>query len=141
MDWGNIEKLISKYENAETTLAEEQLLKEVFEQENVPIHLLEYKMLFHSYTVFKTDEFKPLLKVSKKKVNWNLISIAASILILFTLSIGYNEYNKREQARKAYIETKEALDMLSYNMNKGNLAFVHLKEYQYTTEKIFNVPK
>lgn len=141
MDWGNIEKLIRKYENAETTLAEEQLLKEVFQGDDIPLHLQEYKLLFNSYRVFKDDEHKPTLKLPKSKINWNYLSIAASVLILFSLSIGYQEYNKREQAKKAFAETKQALELLSHQMNKGNLAFVQLKEYQYTTEKIFNIPK
>ena len=39
MDWDKIEKLLEKYENAETTLTEEQLLKSVFEKEEIPIQL------------------------------------------------------------------------------------------------------
>ncbi len=141
MDWGNIEKLLEKYENAETTLAEEKFLKEFFQNDEVPEHFQDYKVLFSSYSAFKEDEFKPMLNISKKKFNWYYLSIAASILLLFSISLGYNEYDKRIQAQKAYTETKQALDLLSYNMNKGNMAFVQLKEYQYTTEKVFNVPK
>ena len=31
--------------------------------------------------------------------------------------------------------------MLSYQMNKKNMAYVQLKHYQNTTDKIFNSPK
>ncbi|MDP3353007.1 MAG: hypothetical protein Q8S44_04630 [Flavobacteriaceae bacterium] len=141
MDWGKIEILLEKYENAETTLAEEQLLKSVFEKDDIPIHLQSYKMLFKTYSASKVESFKPELKVNKTTFNWRYLSIAASILILFSVSIGYQQYEKKQKAKAAFAETKKALDLLSQNMNKGNLAFVQLKEYQYTTDKIFNSPK
>ncbi|MDP2088576.1 MAG: hypothetical protein Q8J84_04160 [Flavobacteriaceae bacterium] len=143
MDWDKIEKLLEKYENAATTLAEEQLLKSVFEKEKIPIHLQSYKMLFNAYTAFKVESFKKeiKLKIDKPLFNWKYLSIAASILILFSIGIGYQQYEKRQKAKAAFLETKKALDMLSHHMNKGNLAFVQLKEYQYTTDKIFNSPK
>jgi hypothetical protein len=141
MDWDKIEILLDKFENAETNLAEEQLLKSVFEKEEIPIHLQSYKMLFNTYTASKVESFKPELKVIKTSFNWRYLSIAASILILFSVSIGYQQYEKKQKAKEAFTETKKALNMLSQNMNKGNLAFVQLKEYQYTTDKIFNSPK
>lgn len=141
MDWDKIEHLLERYENAETTLAEEQLLKSVFEKEEIPIHLQSYKMLFNTYTAFKDESFIPELKVRKTTFKWKYLSIAASILILFSVSIGYQQYDKKQKAKAAFAETKKALNMLSENMNKGNLAFVQLKEYQYTTDKIFNSPK
>lgn len=141
MDWDKIEILLEKYENAATTLAEEQLLKSVFEKEEIPIHLQSYKMLFNTYTALKVETFEQKLKVDKPVFNWKYWSIAASIVLLFSLSIGYQQYDKKQKAAAAFAETKKALHMLSHHMNKGNLAFVQLKEYQYTTDKIFNSTK
>lgn len=141
MDWDKIELLLEKYENAATTIAEEQLLKEVFEKEEIPIHLQSYKMLFNTFTAIKEESFNKKLNVNKTRFNWKYLSLAASVLVLFSLSIGYYEYDKRSRAEEAFADTKKALDMLSHNMNKGNLAFVQLKEYQETTNKIFNSPK
>lgn len=141
MDWDKIEILLEKYENATTTLAEEQWLKSIFEKEEIPTHLQSYKMLFNTYTAFKVETFEQKLKVNKIAFNWKYISIAASVLILFSVSIIYQQYEKKQKATAAFAETKKALDMLSHQMNKGNLAFVQLKEYQYTTDKIFNSPK
>ena len=138
MDWDKIEILLEKYENAATTLAEEQLLKSVFEKEEIPIHLQSYKILFNTYSAFKVEIFEQKLKVDKSVFNWKYWSIASSILLLFSVSIGYQQYEKKQKADAAFAETKKALDMLSHHMNKGNLAFVQLKEYQYTTDKIFN---
>jgi hypothetical protein len=141
MDWANIERLLQKYENAETTLAEEQFLKEVFEADDIPAHLHYYKMLFNTFRISKDELFEPQLKISKTKYYWKFLPIAASLVLLFSIGIGYEKYEKRQQAKAAFEETKKALDMLSNNMNKGNLAFVQLKEYQITTDKIFNTPK
>ncbi|HEX5742518.1 MAG TPA: hypothetical protein VFY09_01300 [Flavobacteriaceae bacterium] len=140
MDWDKIEILLKKYENAATTLAEEQLLKSIFKNEDVPIHLQSYEILFNTFTASKNESFKSKLKVNNNALNWRYLSIAASILVLFSVSIGYQQYEKKQKAKAAFAETKKALDMLSQNMNKGNLAFVQLKEYQYTTDKIFNSP-
>ena len=46
MELTNIENLLEKYENAETSLKEEAVLRTYFSQENVAAHLLEYKPLF-----------------------------------------------------------------------------------------------
>ncbi len=140
MDWDKIEILLEKYENAATTLAEERWLKSVFEQEEIQIHLQSYKMLFNSYTAFKDDSLKPEIEINKSSFNRKYLSIAVSILILFSMSIGYQQYDRKQKAKAAYAETKKALDMLSYQMNKKNMAFVQLKHYQYTTDKIFNSP-
>ncbi|MDO9260416.1 MAG: hypothetical protein Q7U08_00545, partial [Flavobacteriaceae bacterium] len=78
----------------------------------------------------------------KKSIfKWKYFSAAASILILFSMGITYQQYENRQKAAAAFAETKKALDLISHHMNKGNLAFVQLKEYQYTTDKIFISPK
>lgn len=140
MDWDKIEILLEKYENAETTLTEELLLKSIFQKEEIPIHLQSYKLLFNTYSVIKDELLKPEIKLKKSPFNWKYFSIAASVLILFSVTITYQHYDKRQKAAIAYEDTKKALDMLSQHMNKGNLAFVQLKEYQNTTDKIFNSP-
>lgn len=141
MDWDRIVELIQKYENAETTLAEEQLLKSVFLTEKVPDNLYHYKLLFATYKESKDELFEPKLEIKNTAFKWSYLSIAASIVLLFSVGIGYQQYEKRQEAKLAFEETKKALDMLSNNMNKGNLAFVQLKEYKHTTDKIFNTPK
>lgn len=46
MDYKYIEQLLDRYFECETSLAEEQILRAFFAQENVPVRLLEYRSLF-----------------------------------------------------------------------------------------------
>ena len=46
MELNRLEKLISRYEEGETTLAEEKELREYFSQEEIPEHLETYALLF-----------------------------------------------------------------------------------------------
>ena len=46
MELANIERLLEKYLNAETTIEQEKLLKKYFSEGNVASHLKEYESLF-----------------------------------------------------------------------------------------------
>lgn len=52
MDYKYIEQLLSRYWECETTLQEENILKNFFQQKEVPMHLLRYKSLF----VYETEQ-------------------------------------------------------------------------------------
>ena len=53
----NIEKLLEKYDNGETTLQEEQQLKHYFKEETVPPHLEGYKAMFQYFSVTSEEQF------------------------------------------------------------------------------------
>ena len=67
MELTNIENLLEKYENAETSLQEEALLKDYFSQENVATHLLEYKPLFVYFTKSGEERFTKTIPLKKEK--------------------------------------------------------------------------
>jgi hypothetical protein len=137
----NIEKLVEKYENAETTLQEEATLKAYFLSDNVAPHLEEYQMMFAYFkaskdeTYTKTIEFK-----TEKKRNFKWISVAASVVLLFSVYTGKVEYDKHlefEKAKEQYAQVTGALKMLSMNLKKGNDAFNNLYVYEDSVNKIF----
>lgn len=137
MELANIEKLVGKYENAETTLQEEATLKAYFLSDNVAPHLEEYQMMFAYFqtsqdeTYTKTIQFK-----TEKKRNYKWLSVAASVVLLISVYVGKTEYDK-SQARKTYAQVENALRMLSSNLKKGNDAFNNLYTYENTVNKIF----
>ena len=147
MELANIEKLVAKYENAETTLQEEVILREYFLSNNVAPHLEEYQLMFTYFhtsqgeTYNKTLEFK-----TEKKRNYKWLSVAASIVLLFSVYMGISTGNQDSgvpisemtAAEKFhYDQAHKALAMLSGNLNKGNEAFSNLRAYENSVNKIF----
>ncbi len=126
MELANIEKLLEKYLEATTSLQEEKALRDYFTSGNIAPHLEEYGMLFgyfkenQSETCTKIIKLKPE-KTRKKNLKW--LTIAASLTLLVSMYLGkqaYDEEKKREKQLKYYAQVKEALQMISSNLNKGN---------------------
>lgn len=141
MELTKIEKLLVKYENAETSLQEEQLLKEYFTQDNIAPHLEKYSTLFNYFSLAKTETFsKPIvLSKPKEKKNYKWLSVAASIALLFSVFIGQQQYKKHQEKKKAmeiYAQVSEGLKLLSTNLKKGENAVERLYTYENTAKKI-----
>jgi len=153
MELANIEKLLEKYLDAETTLQEEKMLQEYFTSNNVAPHLQEYSMMFVYFKQSKDETFTQTiqLKPEKTKKNWKWLSVAASVVLIFSIFIGNEEYQKHQQ-RKQFAQIKEALQLVSVNLNKGNEAIYavsnnlkkgsdaieHLETYEETVNKVIN---
>lgn len=139
MELANIEKLVEKYDNAETTLQEETILREYFLSDNVAPHLQEYQMMFAYFQTSKDETYNKTIELEPKKakkVNFRWLSVAASVVLLFSVFMG-NEYRKQKQAEAQFAQVTEALKMLSSNINKGNDAFNNLYAYEDSVNKIF----
>lgn len=142
MELARIEKLVEKYDNAETTIKEEEILRDYFLSNNVAPHLEGYQMMFTYFktskdetTYNKTLEFKP-----KKRRNYKWLSVAASVALLFSTYIGYNHLEQvraEKEALEKYAQVEDALRMLSTNLNKGKQAFNSLYAYENSVNKIF----
>ncbi|WP_299122923.1 hypothetical protein [uncultured Tenacibaculum sp.] len=153
MELANIEKLVDKYLEAETTLQEEQVLQDYFTSGNVAPHLEEYSMLFGYFKQSKDETFTKTiqLKPEKTKKNWKWLSVAASVVLLFSVFLGKQRYDEHQQ-RKQFAQIKEALQMVSVNLNKGNEALYavsnnlnkgndaiqQLNTYEETVNKVIN---
>ena len=91
MELANIEKLVEKYENAETTLQEEAILKNYFTKEEVAPHLQEYSFMFNYFTTVKDETYTKTIKLEpkkSKKINFKWLSVAAAIVLLFSVFRG-----------------------------------------------------
>ena len=146
MDYKNIELLLEKYLNGETTINEEKKLTNYFLSENVATHLIEYQPMFSYYNQQKNLVYSQKIKLkSKQKAVW--FSMAAAVTLLFGL--GYFYYNNNNQANPevglgncqspeiAFEQTQKALQMLSSNVNVGINSVAYINEYQNTKNKIF----
>ena len=80
----NIEKLLEKYDNGETTLKEEQQLKSYFSQETVAPHLEMYKPIFAYCLVNEKEQFtKDVPLKTKRTFDYTWISVAAVAVLFF----------------------------------------------------------
>ena len=140
MELAKIENLLEKYLAAETTLKEENVLKNYFSQEKVPVHLEEYKSMFNYFTNSSLDVSTKTISLPRKKngsiMKW--LSVAAiAVLFVSVYSVNQNNLTDKEEAILAYQETQKALNLISLNLNKGNNAIAQLQTFENTQNKIF----
>ncbi len=116
MNTSDINKLLEKYFEAETTTAEEDILKEYFNGEVAP-ELEKYK----SYFVFliKENDVKYPEKVKKSRFGYLKYAAAAIILISATITGFY--VNRQMEIAEERETTREALMILANNLNKVNI--------------------
>lgn len=159
----NIDKLLEKYENGETSLQEEQQLKNYFEQETVPPHLESYKAMFQYFSVTKEDQFTKDVPLKANTHMYKWVSVAAVVALMFGV---YTQINKpitsinqlNDEERMAYNQTveglqylglafnkgsenMEALGLVSSNLNEGTNKMTHIAEFSKTTNKILKTNK
>lgn len=146
MESDRIEKLIEKYFEGETSIAEEQELRNYFSSSAITTHLEHYQSLFGYFAQEKAHNCKSEILLQSKKRNIAWLSIAASVVVL--LGIGkatYINYNKSEQQdlgsydnpEVALKETQKALALLSENVNVGIKTVQYVQEYETAKEKVF----
>ena len=123
----NIEKLLEKYLNAETTIAEENKLRAYFTGNEVAPHLQGYIPLFGYFSESKNERFTKTIQLKSQKRNWKWLSVAASVVLLVSVYSGYQNVQQRK-AEKVYAQTIEHLQLLSNNLNKGNAAIAQFSQ-------------
>ncbi len=140
MELGNIEKLLDKYFEAKTTVAEENLLREYFTGEEVAPHLEQYIPLFGYLSHAKEERFTKQVPLKPRTYYYRWISVAAAVILAFGIFFGpeqYREYQEQRQAEIAYNETRKALSMLASNLERGTNKVAYLNEFEQTKQKIY----
>jgi len=120
-----IEKIRQKYWDGSTTLEEERLLKK--SMLNEPTGTIEDRF-FAELEKRKAVQGKKDFAIPKRKKTliWQISSVAATIIILIALSIGFNNTNNNNQyvinnPEEAYDISREALLLVSSKLNKGKI--------------------
>jgi hypothetical protein len=159
----NIEKLLEKYENGETTLKEEQQLKHYFLQGTVAPHLEMYRPMFAYFSVNQQEQFTkdvpltPMTMGARRSFSYKWISVAAVAVLLIGVyfkSKTNNDLGTYQDPQMAYNEVVKSLAMISnqFNkgvstvgyldeMNKGTAALEYLDEIKNTRDMIFKPVK
>jgi len=147
MELDNIEKLLNRYDEGETSLKEEKLLREYFSNEDVPEHLMSYKLMF-AFSAKQADvKFEEKAKTSSVKNRYAWSSIAAILIVALGIfffnnssrTLNDNDLGTISDEELALQKTKETLNMVSQFMNEGKSDLVYLKEFNNTKNKIIKI--
>ncbi len=142
MESDKVEKLIEKYFEASTTVAEEEKLKEYFSKQDIPTHLEQYAPMFQYFAIAKEERFTKQVPLKPRRNFYKWASVAAVAVLAFGIYFG-NDYRQQKQAEQekallAYNQTKKAFALLAENFNKGAEKVAYLNEFQEAKEKIYN---
>jgi len=121
----NIETLLEKYDNGETSLKEEQQLKTYFAQETVAPHLESYRVMFQHFNSEQQEQFtKNLPLQSKKSTLRRWLSVAAVAVLMVSI---YTQVDTKKGLDSlthdellAYNQTIKALNLVSAKLNEGS---------------------
>lgn len=131
MDYNKIEQLLDKYFEGETSINEENILKEFFATENnIPEDLLYAKSMFSHFVREKEFVFNKNIKAPQKNLYYYISGIAASIFLAMFLLFSHSKQD--DKIIYAYINgkaitdknvaeqyTKQILLAVSQNLDKG----------------------
>ena len=156
-----LDKLLEKYWQAETDLAEEQELKKLLKTSKEPSFEKEAALMDYfdeQAGVSLDDQFdaevlaaieKPAAKVVSFKTYFNkYVGIAAAVLVMAISSVmfiqnqqAYQSEDTFESPEEAYAELKKQLLMVSNYMNKGNNTVNELSTLGTATDELSAIGK
>jgi hypothetical protein len=162
MNIKEIESLLEKYYEGNSSLSEERILREFFLREDVPDYLKCHRPLFQwtnkeRFQEVTSPDFDQMLtghlleESGKQPISFNrnpnrvlyFTGIAAGILLLVGLFFTYRQdfFNpmrvKNNLATElAYAEAREALTILSANFNAGLKQVEHLQKIEKTMDNL-----
>ncbi len=141
MELDRIEKLLEKYFEATTTIAEEQVLSKYFSQDDIEPHLEQYRPMFNYFSVAKEERFTKQVPLKPRKNYYKWMSVAAVAILTIGIYFG-NQYLERKQQHEdallAYQETKKAFELLAENFGRGTEKVAYLQEFETAKQKIYN---
>jgi len=147
MELDRIEILLEKYFEGDTSIAEENELKNYFSSLDVAQHLEQYRPMFGYFSQAKQQEFGKVIPLQTKKRHVAWLSVAASVVVL--LGIGTYTYLNNDSVspnqnlgtyddpEEAFAATQKALALLSNHVNTGIESVQYVEEYETAKDRVF----
>lgn len=158
MNINEIKQLIGKYYEGETSLAEEQILRDFFSGPDVPWELAGHVPVFAHFAQARNEEITDPdfeLELSAKLRNEEkngiaflpkknrltyAVSLAAAIVLLIGVALtfildGTSRPHYSKSDRLAYAQAREALMIVSSNMNSGISYLQYFDTFSESIEK------
>lgn len=132
----DIEKLLAKYNDGETTLEEEELLKHYFTQNMVPPHLEMYKPLFGYFLTQKEEQFTKGIHLKPKSFfNYKWIAVVAVAVVMLGVyyDVTKDDLGTYEDPELAFNTFSRSMEMISSKLNQGTATVGYLNEVQKGT--------
>ena len=147
MELDKIKIQLEKYFRTETSIAEENELRDYFSSSDVPPSLEQYKPIFGNLDLEKDPKFDQEILLKSRNRNWLWLSVMASVVVLLGIgAFGYINFYNADQDQNlgtyddpevAFRETQKALSKLSVNLNTGFESVQYIEEYEKSKNLIF----
>ncbi|MCZ4318357.1 hypothetical protein O4H26_05080 [Aequorivita viscosa] len=144
MELGKIKQLLDAYFEGNTSLADEKILKDYFNNETVAEELLQYQPIFMGLKAAKAEQSTRAFSLGEpetKTIKSWWYSVAAVLVVAFgigTLYFTQPQYTQEEkEALAAFEKSKEAMLLLSENLNKGAERLTFVEQFETSKDKIF----
>lgn len=142
MELHKIKNLLEEYFEGRTTLEEEKILKNYFSQSDVSPDLEKYKPIFKVFenekAIKSEKEFHIIDEKPLKMRPW-WYSVAALLVLALAVGGFYLSQpqisNQEKEALAAFEKSKEAMQLLSQNFNKGTEQLTYVNQFTITKNK------
>ncbi|MFT5249668.1 MAG: hypothetical protein ACI93P_001395 [bacterium] len=142
MELAKIESLLDSYFEGETSLDQENILRDYFSSATIAPHLIAYQGLFIGLKNAQKEVSERVISLPQASTNsrrWWL-SIAASVVIILGvvgLQFSGNQMTSEEQqALAAFNKTRETLLLMSKSFNKGTQELAVIGQFTETKNRI-----
>lgn len=144
MESVEIEIMLDAYFEGTTSVSEEQLLLDYFNNEKVAEHLIQYKPIFVGLSLARQERSEREIELPEKvaaKNSYRWYSIAALFVVAlgvggFYLSQPHYTQNEKE-ALAAFEKSKKAMFFLSENLNRGAEQLTFVEQFKINKNKVF----
>lgn len=144
MELIKIEKLLERYFEGETSLIEESQLQDYFSEKTIAPHLEPYRSMFSHFASARKETYNKEIILAENTVSHKRWWYSIAALVIVAIGIGFFFNNsgdgltsEQREALVAFEEMKNALNMISSNMNNGIEEMAYLNEFEATTKTIF----